>query len=313
MLDMADAIDHYKAKGLDFSNILHRPQVKASTKPYRCEEQDHGLELSLDRQVLIPKCEEALLRRQPVSFQLPIKNINRTVGTMLSGEVARIHGAEGLPPGTIKVRFDGSAGQSFGAFLYKGIEFTLEGDANDYVGKGLSGGQIVVYPPTESRFVAEENIIVGNTCLYGATSGRMFVRGQAGERYAVRNSGAHTVVEGVGDHGCEYMTGGVAVVLGPTGRNFAAGMSGGLAFVLNDHGRFEKLVNRAMVDLDPVELPEHVELLTSLLKDHAALTGSAVATRILEDFDNWRRKFVLVFPKDYKRALKEMAQAQSAA
>jgi glutamate synthase (ferredoxin) len=313
MLDMSEAIDHYKMRGLDFSRILHRPEVRDTVRSYRCEEQDHGLDISLDRQVLIPKCEEALLRKQPVSFPMPIKNINRTVGTMLSGEIARIHGAEGLPPGTIKIHFRGSAGQSFGAFLFKGVEFTLEGDANDYVGKGLSGGQIVLFPPAESRFVPEENIIVGNTCLYGATSGRMFVRGQAGERYGVRNSGAHTVIEGVGDHGCEYMTGGVAVILGPTGRNFAAGMSGGLAFVLNDHGRFEKLVNRSMVDLDPVESPEHIELLTGLLSEHAKLTGSTLATRILEDFENWRRKFVLVFPRDYKRALMELAQAQPAA
>jgi glutamate synthase domain-containing protein 2/glutamate synthase domain-containing protein 1/glutamate synthase domain-containing protein 3 len=313
LLDMQDAIEHYKSRGLDFSAIFYKPKVAATVGTCKSEEQDHGLDMALDRQVLIPKCEEALLRKQEVRLELPIKNINRTVGTMLSGEVARIHGAEGLPTGTIKVHFRGSAGQSFGAFLYKGIEFKLEGDANDYVGKGLSGGQIVLFPPSESRFLAEENIIVGNTCLYGATSGRMFVRGQAGERYAVRNSGAHTVIEGIGDHGCEYMTGGVAVVLGPTGRNFAAGMSGGLAFVLNEHGRFPSLVNRAMVDLDPVESAEHIQLLTGLLEDHAKLTGSAVATRILDDFEAWRSKFVLVFPKDYKRALRDLARSESAA
>ena len=232
---------------------------------------------------------------------MPIRNVNRTVGTILGSEVTRKYGSRGLPDDTIRLRFDGSAGQSFGAFVPRGMTLTLEGDANDYVGKGLSGGKVIVMPPKASRFVAEDNVLIGNVALYGATSGQAFFRGRAGERFCVRNSGAHAVVEGVGDHGCEYMTGGLAVVLGPTGRNFAAGMSGGSAFVLDEGGDFADRCNGDMVVLEKFEEPEDLEIVRDLLIRHAGYTGSAVAARLLDDWDGSIEKFVKVMPVDFRR------------
>jgi glutamate synthase (NADPH) large chain len=234
--------------------------------------------------------------------------VHRTVGTMLGYEVTRRYGGVGLPDDTIRIHFRGSAGQSFGAFLPRGITLTLEGDSNDYVGKGLSGGRIVVFPPSASRFQAEENIIIGNVALYGATSGEAYIRGVAGERFAVRNSGAHTVVEGVGDHGCEYMTGGRVVVLGPTGRNFAAGMSGGIAYVLDTDGRFGGRANRGMVDLEAPTAADET-FLQEIIERHVALTGSELGARILEDWRTARAQFVKVMPRDYKRVVEAEANA----
>ncbi|MBF8298330.1 MAG: gltB, partial [candidate division NC10 bacterium] len=255
-LDMATAVDHWKARGLDYSSILYRPEVGPEVARRKVREQDHGLEKSLDRTTIVPLCTPALERREAVSLRLPIRNVNRTVGTILGYELTSRYGGEGLPDDTIRIHFTGSAGQSFGAFIPKGITFTLEGDSNDYLGKGLSGGKIIVIPPRDATFVPEENILVGNVVLYGATSGEAYFRGLAGERFAVRNSGAHAVVEGVGDHGCEYMTGGRVVVIGSTGRNFAAGMSGGIAYVLDEAGDFKRRCNLGMVDLEPLIVDE---------------------------------------------------------
>src|SRR5450432_4067492 len=252
MLDVQPAVDHWKAKGVDLSAILYNPPLPGRVARHCVQAQDHGLEAALDHQ-LIAGAMDALENRTPVEMSFPIRNVHRAVGAMLSGQIARRYGSEGLPDDTIRIKFDGSAGQSFGAFLAKGVTMTLEGDANDYVGKGLSGGRIVVYPPKTSHFVAEENILIGNVVLYGATSGEAFFRGVAGERFAVRNSGATAVVEGVGDHGCEYMTGGTVVVLGPTGRNFAAGMSGGEAYILDEAGDFATRCNQQMVGLERLE------------------------------------------------------------
>ncbi|QDV34478.1 glutamate synthase large subunit [Tautonia plasticadhaerens] len=310
-LDMRKAIDHYKAKGLDFSKILHRPETPPGVAVRRVVEQDHGLDRSLDQTFLVPKCEPALERGEPVAFEVPIRNINRTVGTILGSEVTRRYGGAGLPDDTIHIKFDGSAGQSFGAFVPRGITLELEGDANDYTGKGLSGGKVVVYPPREATFKAEENILVGNVVLYGATAGRAFFRGRAGERFCVRNSGALAVVEGIGDHGCEYMTGGVAVVLGPTGRNFAAGMSGGMAFVLDEAGDFRSRCNAEMVDVEPFSESEDLELVRDLLIQHAGYTGSVVAARVLNDWDSAVPQFVKVMPRDYRRVLDRQKQVMA--
>ena len=253
---------------------------------------------------LIRIARESLENRTPVKAQFPIRNVQRTVGAMLSGEVARRYGADGLPDDTISFSFNGSAGQSFGAFLARGITLTLEGEANDYVGKGLCGGRIVIYPPRNAGFAAEENILIGNVALYGATSGEAFLNGMAGERFAVRNSGATAVVEGVGDHGCEYMTNGVVVVLGSAGRNFAAGMSGGIAYVLDVKGDFaEKRCNHGSVDLEPVIEAQDLELLRGLITRHAELTGSKQATKILQNWEELLRRFFKVFPREYKRVL----------
>jgi glutamate synthase (ferredoxin) len=313
LLDMNRAISHYKAKGLDFTNIFYRPEVGPEVAVRRVVAQDHGIEKSLDVTTLVPACAPALERGEPVERALPIRNVNRTVGTILGSELTRRHGGAGLPDDTIKLRFTGSAGQSFGAFVPRGIGLTLEGDANDYVGKGLSGGKLVVFPPKASTFVPEDNILIGNVALYGATSGRAFFRGRAGERFCVRNSGAMAVVEGLGDHGCEYMTGGVAVVIGPTGRNFAAGMSGGSAFVLDETGDFPQRCNLEMVDLEPLREPEDVELVRDLLIQHAGYTGSAVAARLLGDWDWAVSKFVKVMPVDYRRVLEEQRRRDAEA
>jgi glutamate synthase domain-containing protein 3 len=271
--------------------------------------QNHGIDEALDFK-LIDHAREAIDLGTPVEFKLPIKNTHRTVGAMLSGEIARKHGSAGLPDNTIRFKFNGSAGQSFGAFLTNGVTLELEGDSNDYVGKGLSGGRIIVYPPKASTFVPEDNILVGNVVLYGATSGEAFFNGMAGERFAVRNSGATAVVEGLGDHGCEYMTKGLVIVLGKTGRNFAAGMSGGIAYVLDEHGTFAKeSCNKASVDLEQVFDPQDQQLLHQYIRKHLDATGSPRAKFVL---DNWLKmvpKFVKVFPHEYKRVLTQRKPA----
>jgi len=310
MLDVRPAVDHWKARGLDFSVILHRPPVGPEVAIRKVVEQDHGLDRSLDMTTLVPMCKMALEKKEPVDIRLPIRNVNRTVGTILGSEVTRRYGAEGLPDDTIRIHFTGSAGQSFGAFLPRGITLTLEGDSNDYIAKGLSGGKIIVYPPREATFVAEKNILVGNVVLYGATSGEAYFRGVAGERFGVRNSGALAVVEGVGDHGCEYMTGGRVVVIGETGRNFAAGMSGGLAYVLDEAGDFRRRCNLGMVDLEPVVDTEDAEMIKDLLSRHIRYTLSPVAARLLVDWERAQDKFVKVIPKDYKRVLAAIKKAQ---
>jgi glutamate synthase domain-containing protein 2/glutamate synthase domain-containing protein 3 len=307
-LNVRAAVDHWKAKGLDYSAILHQPDVPADA-PRRCvTKQDHGLEEALDNE-LISQCANALERGTPVSLRLPIRNVHRTVGTMLGYEITRRHGAQGLPDDTIKIKFTGSAGQSFGAFVPRGVTLELEGDSNDYIGKGLSGGKIIVYPPKSATFIPEANIAVGNVALYGATSGEAYIRGVAGERFAVRNSGALAVVEGVGDHACEYMTGGRVVVLGKTGRNFAAGMSGGVAYVLDVTGRFGSRCNQEMVDLEPLDDFEDIELVRSLIRTHIAHTGSDYAARILEGWGDMAPMFVKIMPRDYRRVLLAQAQA----
>jgi glutamate synthase (ferredoxin) len=305
LLDMDRAVAHYKAKGLDFSKIFYRPQVGPEVAVRKVIEQDHGLQHSLDMTTIVPACQPALERGEPVALELPIRNTNRTVGTILGSEVTRRYGGAGLPDDTIRLKFTGSAGQSFGAFLPRGITLTLEGDANDYCGKGLSGGKLIVFPDKRATFVAEENILIGNVALYGATGGRAFFRGRAGERFCVRNSGALAVVEGTGDHACEYMTGGVAVILGRTGRNVAAGMSGGMAFVLDEDDSFTQRCNLEMVDIDPFEEPEDIELVRDLLIQHAGYTGSTVAKRLLKDWDRTLGKFRKIMPRDYRRVLEE--------
>jgi glutamate synthase (NADPH/NADH) large chain len=309
-LNFKPAVDHGKAQGLDYSAILYEPNVPASAPRRSVVKQQHDLELALDNE-LIARCRDALERRVPVSLRRPIRNVHRAVGTMLGYEVTRRYGAEGLPDDTITCRFTGSAGQSFGAFVPRGITLELEGDSNDYIGKGLSGGRIVVYPSRQATFTPEDNIIVGNVALYGATSGEAYIRGVAGERFAVRNSGVLAVVEGVGDHGCEYMTGGRVVVLGDTGRNFAAGMSGGIAYVLDVSGRFRQRCNQAMVDLEPLGLIEDLEVVRTLIQKHVLYTGSDHAARILDAWSEMAALFVTVMPRDYKRVL--AAQAQAAA
>jgi glutamate synthase domain-containing protein 2/glutamate synthase domain-containing protein 1/glutamate synthase domain-containing protein 3 len=302
-IEMRPAVEHWKARGLDFSAILYNPQVPRRVGRRCLIAQDHGLDEALDYQ-LIEHAKPALDHKTPVEFSVPIRNVHRTVGAMLSGEIARRYGSAGLPDDTIRFQFSGSAGQSFGAFLAKGVTLTLEGDANDYVGKGLCGGRLIVYPPRTSTFLPEENMVVGNVVLYGATSGEAFFNGMAGERFAVRNSGATAVVESVGDHGCEYMTKGLVVVLGRAGRNFAAGMSGGIAFVLDETGEFAGvLCNQASVDLEPVADPADMQALHHLIGRHVEATGSPRAKWILENWGEMLPKFVKVFPHEYKRVL----------
>jgi glutamate synthase domain-containing protein 3 len=302
MLEARQAIDHWKAKGIDLSAMLYSPQMPSRIARRCVVRQDHGLDQALDH-TLIEQAREAIAHRTPIQIELPIRNIHRTVGAMLSGDIARRYGSAGLPDGTIKCHFTGSAGQSFGAFLAKGVTLELEGDANDYVGKGLSGGRLIVYPPRTSTFLPEENILIGNVALYGATSGEAYFNGMAGERFAVRNSGATAVVEGLGDHGCEYMTRGVVVVLGKCGRNFAAGMNGGIAYVLDERGDFaERRCNTVGVDLDPLA-DDDIALLNRLISKHADLTQSPRAKWILENWEQMLPSFVKVFPHEYKRAL----------
>ncbi len=308
-LNVNHAVNHWKAHGLDFSKILHKVEPAPGFGMYCMNEQDHGLDKSLDVTTLVPLCKDAIEEKKPVDIILPVQNTNRTVGTILGYNITKRYGAEGLPEDTIRVHFNGSAGMSFGAFVPKGVTMTLEGDANDYLGKGLSGGKIIVYPPRPSTFVPEENIIVGNVLLYGATSGEVYIRGIAGERFCVRNSGAHTVVEGVGDHACEYMTGGRVVVIGPTGRNFAAGMSGGIAYVLADKENFKIYCNLDMVDLDEIE-NEDIDSIRALLNKHVELTKSSVAKNILDHWHEYQSKFIKVMPKDYKRVLAAIKKAK---
>jgi glutamate synthase (NADPH) large chain len=302
-IEMKPVVDHWKARGLDFSKILYRPSVGPEVGRYKTEDQEHGLENALDTTTILPLCKPAIERGEKVEATLPIRNVNRVVGTITGSEVTRKYGAKGLPDDTIKLKFLGSAGQSFGAFVPRGMTLTLEGDANDYLGKGLSGGRLIVFPPRQSTFVPEENIIIGNVALYGATSGEAFIRGVAGERFCVRNSGASAVVEGVGDHGCEYMTGGRVVIIGATGRNFAAGMSGGVAYVLDEAGTFEKRCNKEMVSLAKLQDAEEITAVHGLISRHAQLTGSKRAEEILVNWTNWAPFFVRIMPNDYRRVL----------
>ncbi len=309
-LEMQEAIDHWKADGIDLSSILtpaEKPHPDVGT--YCTESQDHGLEEVLDMK-LLELAKPALDDGDAVNIELPIINTDRTVGTILSNEVAKAHGGDLLPEDTVKIKFTGSAGQSLGAFLAKGISIELEGDANDYVGKGLSGGKLAIYPPRSSGFTPEENIIAGNVCLYGATGGKAFFRGHAAERFCVRNSGAYAVIEGVGDHGCEYMTGGRAVILGPTGRNFAAGMSGGVAYIWDPENKFPPKCNMEMVELEKVTDNEDIQELLSLIEEHGKLTGSTVAYGILDDWENALNDFIKVMPTDYKRVLEERKKVE---
>jgi glutamate synthase (NADPH/NADH) large chain len=339
-LDMQRALSHWKTDGLDFSRIFYKPEVDASTAVFHCESQEHGLEHALDH-VLIAQAQPALENGQAVQINTPVRNVNRTFGAMLSGQVAKRYGHKGLPDDTIAIHATGTAGQSFGAFLAQGVSIELEGEGNDYVGKGMSGGRIAIYPPKDCPIDPAENIIVGNTVLYGAISGECYFNGVAGERFAVRNSGAIAVVEGVGDHGCEYMTGGVVVVLGKTGRNFAAGMSGGIAYVLDEAGSFDQLCNLSMVELEPVpaedesletlahqggdmETHGRVHIMTDmtrndaqrlkhLIQNHKHYTGSQRAQHILDNWQHYLPLFVKVMPVDYRAALKQIQAEQASA
>ncbi len=305
-LVMRKAVDHWKAQGLDYSRILFEPEVGEEVGRYCTMKQDHGIERSLDMTTLLKICEPAIKKGKKVHSRVPIKNVNRVVGTIVGYEISKVHGIEGLPEDTITLDFVGSAGQSFGAFAPRGLTLRLEGDANDYVGKGLSGGKIIIQPPPEADFKAEENMIIGNVAFYGATGGEAYLRGIAGERFCVRNSGVKAVVEAVGDHGCEYMTGGRVVVLGPTGRNFAAGMSGGIAYILDADGTFHTNCNLDMVDLERLSDANEIAELKGLIERHAEATGSTRAQEVLAAWDETVPKFVKVLPKDYKRVLMAM-------
>jgi glutamate synthase (NADPH/NADH) large chain len=339
LLDKEKAIGHWKARGLDFEKLFHKPVVPAGVAIHNCERQNHGLEAVLDRK-FIETALPAIKSKKPVKAEFAISNRDRSAGAMLSGEVARAHGHAGLAEDSIWLTIKGIAGQSFGAWVARGVTLDLIGEGNDYVGKGLSGGKLIVRPDPKSGIVPEESMIVGNTVLYGAITGECYFRGIAGERFAVRNSGAYAVVEGTGDHCCEYMTGGVVIVLGPTGRNFAAGMSGGVAYVLDETGDFESRCNLSMVDLEPVAAEEEVmqclanqrgdlashglvdvmqnmsekdaERLHALITRHAHYTNSAKAKTILADWPAWSTKFRKVMPIEYRRALSEMAKHQEA-
>ena len=311
LLEPSKAVDHWKAKGIDLSPILYQPQVGPEIGRYCQIDQDHGLDKALDNEVLLDFCDPALQDGTKVTGSLPIKNTNRVVGTIMGSELTRRHGPEGLPEDTIDIHFEGSAGQSFGAFTPPGVTFRLEGDANDYFGKGLCGSKLIVYPPKKSTFKPEENIIIGNVAFYGATNGEAYIRGMAGERFCVRNSGVRAVVEAVGDHGCEYMTGGRVVVLGKTGRNFAGGMSGGIAYVLDRDGDFHIRCNQEQCDLERLEDPVEISEVKGMIQKHAEYTGSTLALGILEDWENTLPQFVKVMPQDYKRILNALEEAQT--
>jgi glutamate synthase domain-containing protein 2/glutamate synthase domain-containing protein 1/glutamate synthase domain-containing protein 3 len=310
-LEAKKAVDHWKAKGLDFSKVLYQPEVPTRVGRFCQIPQDHGLDKALDNTVLLRLCAPAIERKEKVVAVLPIRNVNRVVGTIVGSEVSRRWGGEGLPEDTIDIHFTGSAGQSFGAFMPKGMTFTLEGDANDYLGKGLSGGKIIVYPPELSTFVPEENILIGNVAFYGATGGEAYIRGMAGERFGVRNSGVNAVVESIGDHGCEYMTGGRVVVLGPIGRNFAAGMSGGIAYLLDEVGDAASRINTQMVGVEKLEDPDEIEIVWKMVQRHQTYTRSARATRVLENWKAMVPRFLRVVPKDYKRVLQSLKKIES--
>jgi glutamate synthase (ferredoxin) len=314
-LEMRRAIDHWKAHNLDFSRILYQAQLPKTTLRTCQIGQEHKIEESLDATTLIPLCAPALERGEKVSADLAIRNVNRVTGTSLGSQVTRRYGAAGLPEDTIDLHFRGSAGQSFGAFIPNGVTLTLEGDANDYIGKGLSGGKIILFPDRDATFVAEDNVVTGNVAFYGATSGEAYVRGIAGERFCVRNSGASAVVEGVGDHGCEYMTGGRVVVIGKTGRNFAAGMSGGVAYVLDESGEggaagggFERVCNKEMVQLLPLSDPDEKAEIRRLLERHVEYTGSTRAKALLDDWPTTVSRFIRVVPNDYRRVMEAQAR-----
>jgi glutamate synthase (NADPH/NADH) large chain len=317
LLDTQAGIEHWKIHGLDFSKIFYQPNIEKEVSRRHSEEQSHGLEQALDNE-LIKLAKPALEKREKVSINLPILNTNRTVGTMLSHEIAKRFGHEGLPQDTIQIILNGTAGQSFAAFLAQGISMELIGEGNDYVAKGLCGGRVVIKPPKAFKAKSHENIIVGNTVMYGATTGESYFSGVAGERFCVRNSGASAVVEGVGNHGCEYMTGGTVVVLGNTGQNFAAGMSGGVAYVYDEDGLFNKRCNTSMVSLEKVEtkevqakVPQHLNqpdevILKTLIEKHVKYTNSERAKFILDNWDKARTQFIKVMPNEYKRALNEL-------
>ena len=304
-LDTRAAIAHWKAKGLDLSTILHKPVVPKHVKTHHESSQDHGIEQSLDMTTLLDLCKPALEARKPVKLDLPIRNINRTAGTILSSEVTRRYGAAGLPDGTIQITFTGTAGQSIMAFGVPGVTVKVEGDVNDYCGKGLSGGRVIVRPARDASFKAEDNVIAGNVVGYGATSGEIYIRGICGERFCVRNSGAEAVVEGTGDHGCEYMTGGRALILGETGRNFAAGMSGGIAYVWDATGTFSQKVNKEMVELEPLDAGD-LEYVKGRIEKHVEYTDSTRGRAILDGWKTEQSRFVKVMPIDYKRAIVEL-------
>ena len=307
MLDVRKALDHWKAEGIDVSNILAEPEpVGIVSSTCFSDRQDHGLAEALDHR-LVEQCLPAIESGRPVAFDLAIRNIHRTVGTMLSHEIFKRYGDQGLPRDTIVIAATGCAGQSFCAFGAPGLTVHLRGEANDYFGKGLSGACLTIRPPEGSRFAAEENIIIGNVAFYGATSGEAYIRGIAGERFCVRNSGVTAVVEGVGDHGCEYMTGGRAVILGPTGRNFAAGMSGGIAYVLDETGDFAQIrCNTGMVELESVSSADDVAELQQMLENHCRFTESTVARHCLDNWEDIVGQFIKVIPIDYKRALEQL-------
>ena len=310
-LEAKKAVDHWKAKGLDFSNILYQPDVGPDIGRFCQIKQDHGIDRSLDVTQLLKLCQPAIEHGKKVSAELPIRNVNRVVGTITSGEITKKHGAKGLPEDTITLKFTGSAGQSFGAFVTRGMTLAIEGDANDYFGKGLSGGKLIIYPPAKAKFVAEDNMIVGNVAFYGASAGEAYIRGMAGERFAVRNSGVTVVVEGIGDNGCEYMTGGNVVVLGRAGRNFGAGMSGGIGYVLDEAGDFAKRVNQQMVGIEKLEDAKEIAAVRAMIQKHFDYTQSSRARGILEKWDTFVAKFVKVMPKDYKRMLACIDRAQA--
>jgi len=310
VLEPKKAIEHWKGKGFDFSNILYQPDAGPEVGRYCQIDQDHGLEKSLDVTQLLNICKPAIERGEKVTGELKVRNVNRVVGTITGSEITRKWGASGLPEDTVRIKFSGSAGQSFGAFIPKGMTFNLEGDANDYVGKGLSGGKLIIYPSDKAPFKAEHNIIVGNVALYGATSGEVYIRGMAGERFAVRNSGVSAVVEAVGDHGCEYMTGGRVVILGRTGRNFAAGMSGGVAYVLDDAGGFNSQINKAMVHIESLDDATEIAEVRAMIERHRTYTKSDRAQQVLDAWDKYLPKFVKVIPKDYKRMLAGIKRAE---
>jgi glutamate synthase (ferredoxin) len=312
ILEMRKALAHYKARGLDYSRILYQPDVGPEVGRFAKIPQDHGIQDSMDVKILLDLAKPALEKGEKVIANLPIRNVNRVVGTILGSHVSKRYGPKGLPEDTIRLNFKGSAGQSFGAFVPAGMTLTLEGDANDYVGKGLSGGKIILYPPNGSTFVPEQNMIIGNVALYGATSGEAYFRGMAGERFCVRNSGVNTVVESVGDHGCEYMTGGRVIVLGPTGRNFAAGMSGGIAYILDEPGTFHKNCNQQMVALEKLEDPEEIQQVRQMIENHQKYTQSTKAAAVLQNWNTTVPKFVKVMPRDYKRVLEAFKRVTAA-
>jgi glutamate synthase (ferredoxin) len=304
------AIEHWKAKGLDLTPILYQPEVGPEVGRYRQQAQDHGLDKSLDLTKLLELCQPAIQRGEKVRAELPIINVNRVVGTITGSEITKKYGSGGLPEDTVLLKFNGSAGQSFGAFIPRGMTLELEGDANDYFGKGMSGGKLIVYPPKGSTFVAEDNIIIGNVALYGATAGEIFVGGMAGERFGVRNSGVNAVVEAIGDHGCEYMTGGRVVVLGRTGRNFAAGMSGGVAYILDEVGDFAGRCNMELVALEKLNEANEIEEVWKLIQRHLTFTKSERAAKVLANWQGYVSQFVKVMPKDYSRVLKSLKKAE---